>query len=360
MVESHCKASGPDMFDAIDATSDVLAWVDRIIRQIENEKTWKPGGQSTPVGEAAITNVNTAAVTHENTSEQGPVLAGVHAWNELGMNEILRSCGLPDTRIHAALVGVVNRLVDPVAENGLLDWYRSTALGDIMVENLQGAGDERFYRASDSLLKHSEAIESALRKRTLELHKPDRTILLYDLADTHFEGECLQNPKAKRGKNKQGRSDCPQVVVGRIFDINGFELGHHIFAGNQADSTSVPTMLSKMTEICGDCGEGSSRVLVVMGSGMSSEANLASIRKSGYSYLVNDRRPLRCRYKEEFADKESFTKIEERDGRIPVLVRHLSANTVDDSGENIPEQILMCMSDERGKKEKAILSTAEK
>lgn len=360
MVESHFKNTTLDMFDSVEATDEILGWVDRIVHQIENEKKWTPDGKSEPSSSGTIVKVNTASVSHEHTSELGPVLVGVHAWNELGLDQILRSCEMPESRIHSACVAVVNRLVDPVAENSLLDWYRSTALPDIFQEKLTGAGDDRFYRASDSLLIHQETIETAIRKKTDQLHHPDRTILLYDLTNTHFEGVCANNPKAKHGKNKQGRSDCPQVVIGMIFDTRGFELGHHMFSGNQADSTSVPTMLKTMNQIAGDSNTADSRVLVVMDAGMSSAANLAAITDAGYKYLVNDRRPLRKRYKEEFSDKESFTQIEGRDGKTPILVRHLTTETVLDDESVVSEQLLLCMSAERGDKEKAIISTSEK
>jgi len=93
-----------------------------------------------------IVKVNTATVSHENTSELGPVLVGLHAWNELGFDDILGSCEMAESRIDSARVAVINRLVEPVAENSLLDWYRSTALPDILQEKLAGAGDDRFYR----------------------------------------------------------------------------------------------------------------------------------------------------------------------------------------------------------------------
>jgi transposase len=360
MVENHFKSTTLDMFDSVDATDEILGWVDRIIHQIENEKKWTPDGKSESFSSGTLVKVNTGTVSHEHTSELGPVLVGVHAWNELGFDQILRSCEMPESRIHSACVAVVNRLVDPVAENSLLDWYRSTALPDILQEKLSGAGDDRFYRASDSLLKHQETIETAIRKKTAQLHHPDRTILLYDLTNTHFEGACADNPKAKYGKNKQGRSDCPQVVIGMIFDTSGFELGHHMFSGNQADSTSLPEMLKTMTQIASDSNTADSRVLVVMDAGMSSAANLTAIRDAGYSYLVNDRRPLRKRYKDEFLDKESFTQIEGRAGKTPILVRHLITDTELDDGSIVSEQLLLCMSTERGDKEKAIISTSEK
>jgi hypothetical protein len=35
------------------------------------------------------------------------------------------------------------------------------------------------------------------------------TITLYDLTNTYMEGTAAENPKAKRGRSKEKRSDCP-------------------------------------------------------------------------------------------------------------------------------------------------------
>jgi hypothetical protein len=53
----------------------------------------------------------------------------------------------------------------------------------------------------------------------LRLQQPDRfnmerSVTLYDVTSTHFEGVCPKNAKARHGKNKQKRNDCPQVAIG--------------------------------------------------------------------------------------------------------------------------------------------------
>ncbi len=63
-----------------------------------------------------------------------------------------------------------------------------------------------------------------MSQRQKTLFNLDRTVLLYDLTNTHFEGACEANPMARYGKNKQKRTDCPQVVVGMIFDTQRFAI----------------------------------------------------------------------------------------------------------------------------------------
>ena len=75
------------------------------------------------------------------------------------------------------------------------------------------------------------------------------------------------------------------------------------------------------------------------------------------SYLVNASRRQRGRYREQFADKEGFRAIKGREGKTPVSVRLMD----DPIGEeDLNERIVLCRSEARGDKEKAIVSNAER
>jgi hypothetical protein len=43
------------------------------------------------------------------------------------------------------------------------------------------------------------------------------SIVLYDITNTHFEGLCKSNPKARHGKNKQKAQRLPTAVRGHGF-----------------------------------------------------------------------------------------------------------------------------------------------
>jgi len=44
----------------------------------------------------------------------------------------------------------------------------------------------------------------------------------YDLTNTYFEGEVPHNTKARRGRSKEKRTDCPLVTLGLVLDSSGF------------------------------------------------------------------------------------------------------------------------------------------
>jgi transposase len=187
---------------------------------------------------------------------------------------------------------------------------------------------------------------------------------LYDLTNTHFEGVCADNPKARYGNNKQKRNDCPQVVVGMVFDQYGFEVCHKVFEGNKADSTSLESMVSELSKLV-DTSE--ARPLIVMDSGIATEKNLAFLRERNFRYLVNDSRPSRGKYSDLFMEDTAFSPVSDRSENKPqVLVRSLNEEHSDackDGEENADstykEQVLLCKSAQRGKKELAIISKAE-
>jgi transposase len=78
-----------------------------------------------------------------------------------------------------------------------------------------------------------------------------KSILLYDLTSTYFEGLCLSNPKAKRGYSRDSRPDRKQVVIGLMLDGEGFPKAHEIFGGNRNDSTTVGDMLAVLQKRVG-------------------------------------------------------------------------------------------------------------
>lgn len=224
-------------------------------------------------------------VAHTCTAELGGVLVGWSAWNRLGMSELLHSLSFTHDQALSAAISVINRLVEPSSEHSLLDWYHRTGLPELMDNPLWGAGDDRFYRISDRLLANKERIEQHLRDKQMSLFNLERTVLLYDLTNTHFERLCKDNPKAKRGKNKQKRNDCPQIVVGMVFDQHGFELSHKVFDGNQSDAKSLVEMIG---ELNASVPKGTEKPLVIMDAGVATAANLALLREHGFGYLVND------------------------------------------------------------------------
>lgn len=333
-----------------------VQWVDRIVRQVSSEGRWHPFTE--PLGTTeVIDGVQADAVSHTDTAELGPVLVGWEIWKRLGLRELLAGLGFNRSQTQAAAISVINRLTNPSSEHSLPDWYRRTGLPELMGNQLRGAGDDRFYRVSDLLLARQNEIERHLRERQRSLFNLERTVLLYDLTNTHFEGLCQRNPKAKRGANKQKRNDCAQIVVGMVFDQFGFEMTHKIFEGNLNDGKSLVEMIGELNTAVADGGK---KPLVVMDAGVASRKNLNLLHTHGFGYLVNDTRGQRSRYLAAFREQKGFQIVPGREGREPVWVRVMNDPHAADQEDVPAERVVLCKSQPRGKKEQAIVSNAER
>ena len=141
--------------------------------------------------------------------------------------------------------------------------------------NITKSTKDRLYHTGDELLGHRVKIETALRERGRDLLSSKRSIILYDVTNTHFEGACAANPKAKHGKNKQGRNDCRQVAVGMAFDERGLPLAHEVFEGNVADTTTLEALLDRLTPA--DCAD--LKPVVVLDAGFASKSNIGLLRE---------------------------------------------------------------------------------
>jgi transposase len=271
----------------------------------------------------------------------------LEAWNELGLTDVLEGLNMPKKQIATAQLMVANRLIEPLSEWALIDWAERTALPELLDLRITKTTKDRLYRTSDALLGHREIIEKKLRDTEKTLFSSRRKLVLYDVTNTHFEGLCESNPKAKHGKNKQKRNDCRQVAVGMAFDEQGNALAHEVFAGNMADTSTLKHILSRLDQL--DVGE---KPVVVLDAGFASEANIALLKELGYAYLINITRGSRTKYADAFAE-EDFTPIPDRPANQQVEVKTIT--DPDDPGQ----QLILCQSQQRRHKEVAMVSNAE-
>ncbi len=116
----------------------------------------------------------------------------------------------------AAKATVLNRLIEPVSENELPNWVLTTALGDLLNVRTDGWAEDRFYRIGDRLLAARTEFEKHLRDRERDLFNLDRTILLYDLTNSYFEGTASRNDLARRSvasKEKRTAESCTAATT---------------------------------------------------------------------------------------------------------------------------------------------------
>jgi transposase len=346
----------------------IRQWIDRIVKKVDREGRWRKQIQIQEVqhkqsdpeamdNHTIVDGVILEEVCQADSVVLGPCLLGLQAWQQLLFPELLKELGFNPSQIDAAAVSTISRLVFPGSEHQLLQWLPRTGLPELLQTDLSCGGKDRFYRVSDKLLKHQAAIEKHLQDRQKTLFHLDRTILLYDLTNTYFEGTAKANAKAKRGKSKHKRNDCPQIVIGMVFDRHGFELTHQIFEGNQTDSTTLVHMIETLQKQL-DSDLLSEKPLVVVDAGVATKKNLKLLRKHNFDYLVNDSRRSRSQYSEAFAEEDGFECIASRDPKQQVLVKRIEDPQWTGDTEK-PDTLVLCKSAGRLDKEQAIYSSIE-
>lgn len=211
---------------------------------------------------------------------------GLQALSQLGFIEKLRALGI-NGPMRAAIIGtIIGRMAKPGSEWATWQWLQQhSALGELIDVDFEAMPHMRLYRASDLLMTHRAALEDQLFSTVSSLFTLAETVTLYDLTNTYFEGDAAANPKAKRGRSKEKRSDCPLVTLGLVLDGSGFVRRSQLFDGNVAECTTLETMLTGLAAPRG--------ALVVMDAGIATEANIVWLVQQGYRYLVVKRGGVR-------------------------------------------------------------------
>ena len=208
------------------------------------------------------------------------------ALRQLGFEEKLTDLGFNRPQIAAAVGTVIGRMAAPGSERSTYDWLQHrTALGELLGYDYESMDLQQLYRVSDRLLKHREALETHLFGAARELFGFGETITLYDLTNTYFEGVAAGNVKAKHGRSKEKRSDCPLVTLGLVLDVTGFPRRSRVFAGNASEAATLQEMLEGLGAAPG--------TTVVMDAGIATEANLVWLKEHGHTYIVVSRKRTR-------------------------------------------------------------------
>jgi transposase len=233
----------------------------------------------------------------------GPMLVARHFWQELGLPTILdRLIGGSGERgewADRALALVTNRLCEPTSEHGMARWLETDYVCDRAGrrwlpqwrEETERLASQRprvrvqdrqlrqWYGTLDRLGAQKKQIEKELFLRLRHLFALKVDLVFYDLTSTYFEGNGPAG-LAKHGYSRDHKPRNRQVLVGVVM-IDGWPIAHHVFEGNQRDSTTVDSVLKDLQERFG-----LRRVVFVGDRGMMTSQNIERLRSGGQGYLV--------------------------------------------------------------------------
>jgi len=285
--------------------------------------------------------VQLAGLQLERSLRFGDVWLALKLWQALGLDVWLAERMPPGHEDilwnEMAAVLVIARLCEPSSELHIAeDWFRRTALGDLLGLPAEKINDDRLYRALDRLLQHKDDLEKFLQQRLGTLFKLEYDLLLYDVTSTYFEGQAAANTLAARGHSRDHRPDCKQVCIGLVVTREGYPLGYEVFAGNKHDSQTLQEIVARMEARYGSVGR-----IWAVDRGMVSAANLKWLQERGSRYIVGTPKSQLKQFDAKLLSGE-WSQV--RDG--------LEVQTV--PGESGAETFILCRSADRAVKERAM------
>jgi len=278
----------------------------------------------------------------ERSRQFGDVYLALALWRGIGLEELCaRLLPVGQERIawaKMAAVLVAARFCEPSSELHIAeDWYRRTALCDLLQLGDEEVNKDRLYRGLDHLLAHKAALEAHLSKRCGELFAVNNEVLLYDVTSTYFEGQAKANPQAQRGYSRDHRPDCKQVCIALVVTFDGFPLGYEVFAGNTHDSRTLQTIVATMEARHGMLGR-----VWITDRGMASAENMAWLRQTGRRYIIGAPKSELKKFGADLVRPDGWRTVQE--GVEVKLTRHPETG----------ETVILCRSADRRSKEKAM------
>ena len=307
------------------------------------------GSKNTPPAPPLWREVDVRRVRIERVREFGQVYLALSLWRRLGLHTLLQELipsgreEVPWERI-ACLLTVARFCAQP-SELGVAErWYQRTALEDLLGVSWEKINDDRLYRGLDQLHQRKEQLTQHLLQCYESWFGVGFEFLLYDVTSTFFEGQVLGNPQAARGYSRDNRPDCKQVCLGLVVSPEGLPLAYEVFSGNRADVTTVEDIVRIMEE-----KYGKAQRIWVMDRGMVSEENIAFLRQRNAQYIVGTPKAQLRQCEAALLEEKDWKQV--REGVEVKLLPH-----PDGKGQ---EQFVLCRSQARREKEKAMLARQE-
>ncbi len=264
-----------------------------------------------------------------------------HAVLQLQLDQQLAALGFNKVELATAVGSIIGRMASPGSELQTHDWLQSrSALGELFDHDYGNTSLTRLYTISDKLLKYQPELEAFLATQEQTLFDLNRSIVLYDLTNTYFEGQCTQNPKAQFGRSKEKRNDCPLVTLGLVLDGEGFPSRSQVFPSNASEPGTLEQMLEGLQEK-NPCPQ-ITKPVIIMDAGIASRDNIAWLIEHEYLYLVVSREQS----VQNPRDQEQAVMVRETEHSNVCVYRETDAQT--------NEIRRYCHSEQKAKKEQSI------
>ena len=170
---------------------------------------------------------------------------------------------------------VVARLAYPKSKLQTADYLQRYRGIDIDVNDI--------YRFLDTLnAVHKKTVEKIAFEHTRKIIETI-TVVFYDMTTLYFEAE-EEDDFRKIGFSKDGKFQCPQIMIGLLVGEGGHPIGYDVFEGNTFEGH---TLVATLDAIAAKYRLG--KPVVVADAAMLSKKNLADLVAAEYTFIVGGR-----------------------------------------------------------------------
>lgn len=212
------------------------------------------------------------------------------AIDELGLEIFLKEkIKYTPSQIDNSMLALIGRLLHPSSENQTAKWLNDNSAAQEFHPLESGkVNKNQLYSASNQLYKNKKEIEQFLGKRIKKIFSINRKIVLYDLTNTHFEGQMKNSDKADFGRNKQKRNDCRQITLGLLVDENGFPANSKYYKGNIGEPGTLEGVIKDLSEFDNHLFS-KQKPCIIMDAGIATDENVKLLLKNNYEYICVSR-----------------------------------------------------------------------
>lgn len=190
-------------------------------------------------------------------------------------------------------IAAINRAICPNSKRSMWEWFSQTALLREFPNASQTAlASQRFWDHMDKIKgEKALSIWENILKGVSEREKIDLSSVSYDGTNfyTFIDTFNLRCRIAKRGKNKQGRSNLRQISYALFCSEDGhIPLFYDVYEGNRNDAKQFPLMLQKFHRLLNDLGGkicAVPRTTLIFDKGNNSADNFALLDSMGLDFV---------------------------------------------------------------------------
>jgi len=294
-----------------DENKDIEAYAKDFYKRIVEQKLYDAPavGNKVDANNSDYQEVDLNTFVTEQAREVGAEWLVYQALQQLEMDKMLEQQGFDEKEIKRSLVHIISRCVYPASEHKTAQWLNeNSALLELPSLANLAINKNHLYQISKKLYRIKDSSEEFLSNKTNELFDINDTVILYDLTNTYFEGIKSGSEYAKFGRSKEKRSDARLISLALLINEFGFVKYSKIYSGNISDGS---TLEKTITDLESRRIDKSTKPIIAMDAGFSSDQNIKFLIDNGYDYISVSRK----KFKDYKLEKDESQQIEISDNR---------------------------------------------